>query len=110
MTRLTGFILDASAEVTITVSADLKLEQMGSASTIALTAKKPFDRTLGPGVFRVVSGDRDVVTVTAMPGGKYVHITQRTKDGPVPDPPKVAQDQFGAAAIQAYFQLAGGSM
>lgn len=110
MTRLTGFILNASAEVTITVSADVNLEQMGGAAPIALTPKTPFDRTIGPGVFRVVSGDKDVVTVTATPGGKYLHITQRTKDGPVPDPPKLAQDQFGAAAIQAYFQLAGGSM
>jgi hypothetical protein len=110
MTRLTGFILNASAEVTITVSANLNLEQMGGAAPVALTPKAPLDRTLGPGVFRVVSGDKDVVTVTAAPGGKYIHITQRIKDGPVPDPPKVAQEQFGAAAIQAYFQLAGGQM
>lgn len=112
MTRLTGIMLDTSAEVTITASANLNLEQMGGAAPIALAAKQARTLTLGPGVFRVVQGDRDAVTVTvAGPAVKSVHITQRTKDdGGDSDPPKLVVERFGAAAVKAFFELQGGRL
>jgi hypothetical protein len=112
MTRLTGIMLDASAEVTITASANLNLDAMGGAPPISLAAHTPRTVTLGPGVFRVVSSDRDVVTVTvAAPTGKYVHISQQSKDGGGDsDPPKPGLERFGAAAVHAFLDLKGGRL
>jgi hypothetical protein len=114
MTRLTGIMLDASAEVTITASANLNLEQMGGAPPIPLAAKTSRRLTLGPGVFRVVSSDRDAVAVTVTgPAGKYVHITQRTKDtggGGDSDPPKPGLDRFGATEVHDFFTFLGGQL
>jgi hypothetical protein len=105
-------MLDASAEVTITASANLNLEQMGGAAPIHLTARTPRTLALGPGVFRVMQADRDAVTVTvAGPAVKSVHITQRTKDdGGDSDPPKPGFERFGAAAVKAFFALQSGPL